>query len=317
MKTIILILLSFVTTFLIAQTSEYGDTLFIETITFEQNYPFLELDTSNQNIWQIGEPGKVFFDTAYSKKNAIVTDTINPYPTNNSSHFDLLVGAFNYNGLYPWNIFVGVKHKYDTDTLKDGGYISVSYDNGNTWMNIINDTVYDPSVGIEFENENLYQHSDTLYNGEPGFSGFSQEWQTTWFAWHEIKIKSNELIGDTMIIRFNFLSDSIEDNREGWMIDNIDLYAIDLGGSVQENENSLLFSVYPNPVNSLFRISLPGHNSNLKFELINSQGQIVTQKRYVNIDSFEYDVSGLQRDIYLIRISNDKGLTGVKRLIVK
>jgi len=115
-----------------------GDTLFIETITFEYSYPYLEVDTSNQNIWQIGTPNKAFFDSAYSAKNAIITDTVNYYPIDNISYFDLLIGAFNFNDLYPWNIYVGIKHKYDTDTLKDGGFITISYDNRTTWMNIIN-----------------------------------------------------------------------------------------------------------------------------------------------------------------------------------
>ncbi|MFA5514052.1 MAG: T9SS type A sorting domain-containing protein [Sphaerochaetaceae bacterium] len=315
MKTLTLILLSFISTMIVGQTRDWGDTLFTETITFENIYPYIELDTSAQNLWQIGVPSKAFFDSAYSAKNAIVTDTINPYSTNNHSYFDLLIGNFNYTDHYPWNIFVGIKHKYDTDSLKDGGFITISYDNRNTWMNIINDTVYEPSAGVE--NENFYRDTDTLFNGEHGFSGNSKDWQSTWFAWHEIRIKSRESIGDTIVLRFNFISDSIQENKDGWMIDDITLYAIDLGSSIQEHGNKLPFNVSPNPANSLLSVILQSNYSNIKLELFNLRGQIIDQKEFAHTNSFEYNVKQIQPGIYLIKISNEDNSSGIKRLIIQ
>ena len=51
----------------------------------------MELDTSASNIWQIGKPQKIIFDSASTVPNAIVTDTINFYPINNISRFGIKI----------------------------------------------------------------------------------------------------------------------------------------------------------------------------------------------------------------------------------
>ncbi len=52
-------------------------------------YPLkIQIDTSQQgNIWQIGRPQKILFNLAFSIPNAIVTDTLNTYPINDTSSF--------------------------------------------------------------------------------------------------------------------------------------------------------------------------------------------------------------------------------------
>ena len=72
------------------------DTIGIFTVmSFENSSPYLSIVPLPQNIWQIGVPHKTFFNTAYTLPNAIVTDTMNVYPVNNSSAFELIVGNFN------------------------------------------------------------------------------------------------------------------------------------------------------------------------------------------------------------------------------
>lgn len=286
-----------------------------DTITFEAPYEYLIIDTSSQNIWQIGAPNKIFFDSAYSINNAIVTDTLNFYPINNNSYFDLRIGAFNYNYYYPDDIFIEIKHKFDTDTLKDGGFISVSYDQGLTWMNIINDTVYGQATP-SWDNLNLYNYYDTLYNGEFGFSGHSNGWITTMFSWHYIPVKNNiDVIGDTMIVRFNFISDSIENNNEGWMIDNIKLYSVDLGGGINDTK-SLKFNITPNPMNEISIIELESY-SEIQLSIFNIQGQLVRQKRYFNNQSIIINKANFNSGIYFVKIRTDSNLIGIKKLIIK
>ena len=63
----------------------------IDTTNFEGSLVQIEIDTSNAgNIWQIGQPDKAIFDSAFSAPNAIVTDTVNYYPINDSSSFILM-----------------------------------------------------------------------------------------------------------------------------------------------------------------------------------------------------------------------------------
>ncbi|MEA1897486.1 MAG: hypothetical protein U9N53_07460, partial [Bacteroidota bacterium] len=87
------------------------------------------IDESNpDNIWQIGESHKTIFGPAGTPPNSIMTDTINPYPINNHSIFQYLITK-------PENmqdncislISLSLYHKIHTDTLKDGGFIDISY----------------------------------------------------------------------------------------------------------------------------------------------------------------------------------------------
>ncbi len=290
-----------------------------DTITFEEPYEYLKIDTSSRNIWQIGEPNKIFFDSAFSTNNAIVTDTLNNYPVNNYSFFDLYIGLYN-NPWYYFSNFIEIKHKFDTDTLKDGGYITVSYDNGQTWMNIIHDTSYTFGVPPNQENwflEKLYSDTDTLFNGEYGFSGNSNGWITTKFSWFDIpsSVKSLHSLGDTMIIRFNFISDNFETNNEGWMIDNIKLYSVDLGGGVDEIK-PLEFSIYPNPMNQTTTIKLNNY-SKIELSILDIQGQIVSKTKYFNNQSIRINRGKLNSGIYFVKIRKDKNLVGIKKLIVE
>ncbi|MFW6020171.1 MAG: hypothetical protein ACOCPM_06280, partial [Bacteroidales bacterium] len=93
--------------------------------------------------------------------------------------------------------------------------------------------------------ENLYTDTDSLAGQKFGFSGNSGGWITTQFGWQYAVVKNNP--SDTMIIRFNFVSDSIDNPKEGWMIDNIRLHTIRPTG-IQTTEQPG-FQLYPNPTN--------------------------------------------------------------------
>jgi len=277
-----------------------------DTITFEKELPlYFNNDTSSQNTWQIGTPEKVFFDSAWSVPYAIVTDTIGFYPSDNQSWFQMELDRFTFEDDFYWgsvDIYFEIRHKFDTDSLKDGGYITVSWDNGNTWMNIIKDTIYQADRP-EWKNENLYEESDTLYNGEYGFSGNSGEWITTKFGWNEWLVKAE--LFDTMLVRFNFISDTILTEKEGWMIDNIRLYAVELFGSVDEHANSH-FSLYPNPVNETSTINFKTFNQKVELALFNNLGQRVFYNNYYNTKEIKLNRKDLKPGIYILKIKTQE-----------
>ncbi len=313
--TVIILAIFFTKLITYSQTNEYS----WDTITFETPCQYLFIDTSNQNIWQIGEPNKIFFDTAFSVPKAIITDTLNPYNINNNSFFEMYIGSFNV-FMYP-SIFLEIKHKFDTDTLKDGGYITVSYDNGQTWVNIIYDTLgvvcYTPYTPFYEElKENLYSDADTLFNGEYGFSGNSGSWITTKFGWTICLTKSMNVIGDTMIIRFNFISDSIQTNKEGWMIDNIRLYSISPIGGISYTKN-LPFKIFPNPMNENTIIEFNEFHRKIEFKIFNIQGLLIAQRNYKNCQSFNLERNDLTPGIYFLSIKADNNLIGIKKLIIE
>ncbi|PKP21877.1 MAG: hypothetical protein CVU05_05910 [Bacteroidetes bacterium HGW-Bacteroidetes-21] len=175
----------------------YGPLIFSEGISFEGNTSScLRIDTSQtESIWIIGQPSKIFFDSAYSVTHAILTDSLNYYPPNNNSYFDLIIKNCS---PYWWGEgIISFWHKYDTDTLRDGGYIEISYDGGNSWKNIIDDNTY-----MDFIPTNFYTHSDTLFDSTPAFSGHSDDWQYSQIYWFWDAM--TKPVFDSLIVRFNF-----------------------------------------------------------------------------------------------------------------
>jgi len=315
MKKLILLFLAFANA--LSLFSQFGRIFPGDTITFENaNAKYVSIDTSKSNIWQIGKPDKTFFISAYSKPNAIVTDTTGFYPVNNYSYFDIIIGSFNITN-YPQSIFVSMEHKFDTDTLKDGGYISVSWDNGATFTNIIEDSDYpgitpmDSFLANYNIDINLYGKGNTLYNGEYGFSGKSNDWIKTQFAWSYVL---TALPIDTMILRFNFISDSINSNKEGWLIDNIELFREDLPGSLFNATTNDLITISPNPACDNIVINTIMNPSNEStISILSISGKLMMSDHF-NIYPKVLDIGSLQSGIYLIKISNGQEVF-LKKLI--
>jgi hypothetical protein len=303
-----------------------GDTVFIDTISFESPYHYLEIDTTdslNLNIWQIGQPSKTIFKSAYSPQNVIVTDTVNSYPIINKSHFDLYIGEFNYNSCYPVFVYIDFRHKINTDTLKDGGYISVSYDMGKTFLNIIEDTIFNPTVNpATGGSRNLYNKNNTLFNGEYGFSGNSNEWVRTTFMWYLIpcgihqRTKWTYVPGDTMIIRFSFISDSIDNNKEGWMIDDIRLFSEEPSFGTG-NQIEMKTNIFPNPLTDQCMIVLDQEYKEITLQLYDIQGRIIESTKKQNVSRFELNTSTYKPGIYLLHFWAGAVLKGTEKLIIE
>ncbi len=228
------------------------------------------------NLWQIGRPQKVLFTSAYSIPNAIVTDTLSVYPESNTSSFTLKITTWQLTW-YP-NYVLGFKHKWDTDSL-DGGFIEFSYDGGLNWRNIFRgmDTipyVYQYGFAHDFV-------PDTLINGEVGFSGQpdfydpgSSPWIETMICWPTYQIPS---LGDSLYIRFSFVSDEVPSLRDGWMIDNFFSFAA-VTHPVDEFLKMRDFIVArPNPVEDHFFIQydVPAAGAEVDICLIDPMGRVV------------------------------------------
>jgi hypothetical protein len=303
---------------------DIGDTLGPYTvINFEEPTPYITILPVPGNLWQIGAPhNKPFFGAAYSLPNAIITDTTNPYPASNSSSFELIVGAFNTLG-YGYQIFIDFRHKFDTDTLKDGGNMTVSWDNGQTWVNIIDDSTHyeiNPHIAgwSPFGNTNLYDHSSFLYNGDYGFSGNSGGWIHSCMAWYYIPVKSmNQFPGDTMRIRFNFISDDIQHNREGWMVDEIRLFGMDLGSGIKDYMKGSAHSyIIPNPVKTAATITLDRPYSDVKFELYDSRGALMMAGNPGKCHEFRFDRGSLPPGFYYLKLLLDGRITDSHKVIL-
>jgi hypothetical protein len=246
---------------------------YFKYITLESNASYVQIDTSQaDNIWQIGTPSKVYFDSASSTPFAVVTDTLNYYPAKNHSWFDVKI-------IPPPNSCWGTgyltfDHKYDTRPGVDGCWIDVRYDDDSTWTNAIFDE--EPELGIWFDG--FYDASDTLANGESAWSGNSEGWVYSHVFWiWMMGVKAYEY--DSLTIRFNFMSGNGETSREGWMVDNIRLELDDCTGGIDDDEYLIPdVTLEPNPVKniSVMRFKKAPENDYL-VSIYNMYGQLLKQ----------------------------------------
>jgi hypothetical protein len=223
-----------------------------DIITFEEPYRYLEIDTAALDVWETGSPNKVHLNGSYAGMNSIVTRLAGAYPANNHSTFTLMINGMNVDH-YPYSVYLEFMHRLDTEAGKDGGYIDVSYDGGQTWTNIIEDRRGCYVPGDDLETEGLYSLSDTLYNGEYGFSGEVHDWSKVRFGWEDCVTKTGAGYQDSMILRFNFISDEQDTSQEGWNIDHIRLFSMPVYGSAADGHAGM-FSVVPNPAVDEIRI---------------------------------------------------------------
>ncbi len=221
------------------EIEEFGD-----TINFEEETFLFQIDTSSSNLWQIGMPSKPVLDSAFSPIKALITDTINSYSISNYSYFDVVFASENHPYFLTEQLHFGFAHKFHTDSLKDGGYITISLDNGENFYDVFEEEVGSYLISPAYNSVNLYTQTDTLYNGEPGFSGSSNGWVNTMMGWSTMYVSTSD-IGrtkggwelDTVLVRFNFISDSIAESKDGWMIDDFYIFEVDVLSKCQKQVN--------------------------------------------------------------------------------
>jgi hypothetical protein len=262
---------------------------------------YFHIDTSlTDNVWQIGVPQKIFMDSTFSAPNALITDTADHYPTSNYSTVSMTLLATE--GLM-WFVFM---HKYDTDTLKDGGKIELSIDAGTTWHNVL-DAAYWSENGCSTSGLNFYSQSDTVASlGSQGFSGRSNGWEQTEF---QFNYQNATISLDTFQLRFVFASDTADTGKEGWLIDDIHIYANHIGIEEFQFEGG---SFYPNPTSGL--LSFKDLKDPVRqVHICSASGQTIEILNQSNIDKL--DLSHLRNGLYFVSVVTDK-LTKTEKIVL-
>lgn len=296
---------------------EFGDTIDFEEETFQ-----VQIDTSSTNLWQMGVPSKPIFDSAFSPVNAVITDTINSYPASNLSYFDMVFTDADYPyGLF-YQLHFGFTHKYDTDSLKDGGYITISIDNGETFYDVFEENIGYYYISPGDNSVNLYTQTDTLYNGEPGFSGSSDGWVNTMMGWSTLTVHTED-IGtskgggdmDTVLVRFNFISDTIPESKDGWMIDDFYIFKVDILGNVR-NRTIAQFKIFPNPTAEILTAETEKDYQNLEMKIRSISGKEIVRMAHGNGNSVQVENLNLESGIYLISLYGDGEFLGTARCVM-
>jgi hypothetical protein len=147
-----------------------------------------------------------------------VTGLEDSYPINDTSIFTIQSVALEPSTNIMWFHFgISFKYRVDTDSLNDFGVIEFSPDSGETWINLIDDPVYN--------NYFYWENSpNEVPDGPPTLTGTSNGWVESVVNMSDLAYYLNIQPGTTFIWKFTFVSDSILDNRDGIIFDNIGVW---------------------------------------------------------------------------------------------
>lgn len=253
-------------------------------VDFDNHLNPIIVDSIDNNLWQIGTTSK-FNSTYLPYKKSVVTDTLNDYPINNYSTFKIVVvGNF-----YP-DSYLSFIHRYDTDQGQDGCRIEIFNSQEKKWEDVID------ASGLVYTGNNLYSETDTVtaLNNKPGFSGS--------IVWEEVTLYFTTFGIDTIELKFIFASDSVDNNRDGWIIDNI--YFVSWYEGIQQSVNYPIV-IFPNPFSE--KIEIRNSNANLFYEptvaILDING--VTRYKTSNYDYSVIQLEHLEPGIYLIRVNDE------------
>lgn len=291
-----------------------------DSVTFEQVTDKIVIENSGDNIWQIGTPQKTFFNSAHSGIKAIVTDTVNDYPPDDTSRFIYII-----RNPYTQTCYTTMEfwHKYDMDPAGDKGIIDASYDGGLTWEVVKDTSDFDPWWGSWFWWDADYHQSSGEYTEHPLVTtGTSDGWIRSIFGWQWfITVSSADSIvinPDSLMIRFTFISDASIDNKEGWMIDDILTSSAgwEICAGVSESALPKAVSVNPNPFSDRTCLHCDIQLKDAQLTLCNTSGQIVRQQAHISSQDITIYRDNLPAGLYFLLLREDHKMIGIEKLII-
>lgn len=248
----------------------------------------LVIDTSSNNLWQIGIPDKNIITGGYASETAIVTDTMNPYSVNNHSVFTIWNIATE-GDIYGFKTFLG-SYVVQTDSIKDYGLIEFSPDNGVTWIDLVHDTLYSTSIH--------------WYSNVPVFTGRSSGWKH-----FEVLLADNSSVfgvelGDTLLYRFSFFSDDTFDDMDGIAFDQICFYEF-VEGISETRFTPIKSKLFPNPTRESFTIEFdnPDHGS-FELAVYNIKAELVFTIDPITVGRIHLNAGRLQPGMYVYKLTN-------------
>lgn len=286
---------------LIVAAQSFGQWSSFYELNFDDSYGIehLKIDTVSNpsNSWQIGSPQKTLFTSAFSIPNVIVTDTVNSYPINDTSSFQIHNVA-DLGFVWPHTVVLEGNYFVNSDSLTDYGTIEFSPDNGNTWVDLINDPTYDAYL--------------MWYYPKPVLTGNSNGWKHFYVNLSYLGPLFNVQFGDTVAYRFTFISDSVQTNKDGLMFDSF--HFEDYVEGIDEIQNSNLISLYPNPTSEQLLIKQKSNSTSQAIQIFDFKGQMVYEN--LNFIGQSINIQHFENGVYVVKYSNENTYC-VKQFIVE
>ena len=250
-------------------TFDSGDTLW-------PHYIFIDTIHFRHNIWQVGRPQKTVFDSAYSFPNVLITDTLNPYPPNDTSAFILTFpSALLSHYIYSVNFYYWVNMDSSANDL-----VEISNDSGRTW----NPEIYGTAGAVGLAG--MVQGCSAI----PSWCTWSIYFDTAYYHTYP---------NDSLKLRFTFISGNDTSGKDGWMIDNVGATYQDL--SVTSLQNNTFITIFPNPATTSLTITSP--QNIIHITITNLIGQTVYTHEY-NTPNVQLYVADLPPGIYFVKVNN-------------
>ena len=258
----------------------------------------------SNHVWQIGRPQKIIFNSAATLPNAIVTDTINHYPVNDTSSFIVSTRPYwtPYIYAYQW------KQKLDLDKKHDGAIVEFSVDSGATWQNAFHNAHVYNFYGFDPAN------ADTLPSGQYAFTGTDTAWRDIWLCIGG----PTSVTTDSMLIRFTLITDSIDSNKEGWLIDNMMAHPTWIHTATKMLKEIDHISVYPTITSGAVTISTKKQyklKEIQRMELFDAGGKMLQEYSDHSLNQ-TIDLSGYADGIYILKIKSNLG-SDTHKLVLK
>jgi hypothetical protein len=207
-------------------------------------------------------------------------------------------------------------HRFDTDTLTDFGKIEISFDGGTSWINGLNNeygSYYYPHF-----NQHYYDNDGSTYYDSVNVSGSSNGWVHSIIGkdvggWGLVNWSVNI---DSIIVKFTFLSDSINTFKDGWQIDDLCLIYWYQLMSIDENESAIQMNISPNPFESQTTIHTNLELNNGLLTIYNQFGQSVKTIEHLFGQTIDLLRDDLRSGLYYVRLAQDKRVIATKKLFI-
>ncbi len=269
-------------------------------------YRFLLLH--QDSLWMHGNTTKPYFaDTGAT--HGMMTDTTASYFVNANQSL-AFVAPNNPGFAWSMNPIISFWHKYQTGSL-DGGVVEFSLDSGVTWENVKGPCNVDDAGFLGIRTENFYSKVDTLSDGSLGFTGVSTGWKYSRFQYfHGYPIKQTGDVTTScqgnwhldLIFRFRFVSDSIPDSLDGWILGAIIVEYDGFNGGLADKEAKRDLEVYPNPSSDgRFEFPVIDGSESYVIDIWNQTGRKIHHGPYVR----QLNLQNLPAGIYYYRAGDD------------
>jgi len=227
-------------------------------------------------------------------------------------------------------------HQYDTEPGRDGGFVELSIDGGNTWFDarpyLIRNGYKGPITYTTFAIPNLR-----------AFWGDSEEFVETYIDLTEFK-------GEELMMQFSFATDAAEGGT-GWFVDDVEVLNLEFynpqvcvtttGGDnvcaiapekgtlvlpteiVPTNEIEKLnfnLQVFPNPAQDILHLNINSTNNNTDYliQLFGLDGKLMKEQNLEGANQkevYSLSVNDLPAGFYFVKISSAEGAITEKVVI--